>query len=245
MRLWRGAEGETLTAEPREEITMARSGIASHRAQGDVIVERLASRKLPKELSAPAKDFRDAHTAYSAAADAVASEEKKRDTALAAVATADAELDAAVESLADAMVGASLGTRKSPFKGFSTHTPSAMKGLAYADEVKAVGELVGNVRDAKPTAAVTKAADACETWAKTVTDRLKAYSLAQTRYSTALDVREGILTQWSRTLARFKKKANGVWADESHTYDAVFAPPDAVRAPVARRTKKPKKPATP
>lgn len=224
---------------------MTRSGTASFRAQGDVIVERVSALKLPKELVGPAKDFHDAHAEFSAAATAASTEEKKRDAALAAVAAADAELDAAVEALADAMVGASMGKRRNPFTGFSVFTPSAMKSLAYADEVKAVGELIDRVRAAKPAADVTKAADACETWAKAVTTRLKALTLAQTRYGTALDVRDGLLTPWARTLARFKKKALGAWADEEHTHNAVFAPPDAVRAPVAKRAKKPKKTPTP
>lgn len=223
---------------------MAGSGVSSYRAQGDVIIERLKELKLPKELSEVVKDFIARHTAYGAAAEAVKAAEKKRDAALAEVAKADAEgLDPSVESLADAMVGASMGKRKNPFQGFSTYSPSALKDLAYADEVKEVRELIGKVREAKPTAAVTKALDASGSWAEKVTERLKALTLAQTRYDVALSARDKLLPAWTRSLARLKKKAVGAWADEEETYAAVFAPPDAVRAPVAKRPKK--KPATP
>ena len=147
-------------------------------------------------------------------------------------------LDPSVDALADALVGASMGKRKNPFQAFSAHAPGAMKELAYADEVKVVGELTGKVRAAKPTAAVTKALDACDASAAAVTTKLKAYTLAQTRYGAALAARDKLLPAWSRALARLKKKAAGAWVDEDETYRAVFAPPDAVRAPVARRPKK-------
>ena len=218
---------------------MARSGIGNHRAQGDVIVERLKDQKVPKELAESVAGFSTAHAEYAAAAELVIAAEKKRDAALAAVAQADAEgLDPSVDVLADAMVGASMGKRKNPFQGFSPHAPGAMKELAYADEVKAVGELTGKVRAAKPTAAVTKALDACDASAAAVTTKLKAYTLAQTRYGAALSARDKLLPGWSLALARLKKKAAGAWVDEEETYRAVFAPPDAVRAPVAKRPKK-------
>lgn len=160
-----------------------------------------------------------------------------------AVAKADAEgLDPSVEALADAMVGAAMGKRKNPFQGLSPHAPGAMKELAYADEVKAVRELTEKVRAAKSTAALTKALDACDATAATVTAKLKALTLAQTRYEVALSARDKLLPAWSRSLARLKKKAAGAWVDEEETYRAVFAAPDAVRAPVAKR---PKKPGTP
>ena len=159
------------------------------------------------------------------------------------MAKADAEgLDPSVEALADAMVGAAMGKRKNPFQGLSLHAPGAMKELAYADEVKAVRALTDKVRAAKTTAALTKALDACDATAATVTAKLKALTLAQTRYEVALSARDKLLPAWSRSLARLKKKAAGAWVDEEETYRAVFAAPDAVRAPVAKR---PKKPGTP
>jgi hypothetical protein len=98
------------------------------------------------------------------------------------------------------------------------------------------------VRAAKSTTALTKALDACDATAATVTAKLKALTLAQTRYEVALSARDKLLPAWSRSLARLKKKAAGAWVDEEETYRAVFAAPDAVRAPVAKR---PKKPGTP
>ena len=222
---------------------MSKSGVGSYRAQGDVIVERLRELKPPRELTESITAFTSAHGQYCAAADVTTAAEKKRDAALAAVAKADAEgLDPSVEALADAMVGAAMGKRKNPFQGLSPHAPGAMKELAYADEVKAVRALTDKVRAAKTTAALTKALDACDVSATTVAAKLKALTLAQTRYEVALSARDKLLPAWSRSLARLKKKAAGAWVDEEETYRAVFAAPDAVRAPVAKR---PKKPGTP
>jgi hypothetical protein len=223
---------------------MGKTNHKEHQTDGDVLLSRLASTTLPAALKKPAADFKTAHLALAAARDAARTARTVRDEALAAVGVADDALDAAVNVLADKMAGAQMGTRKSPFASVSKYSPSDVTGLAYADEVKEVLALTAKVKKAKPPADVAKAAAACEKQANAVASALAKMSKPQLAYAKSLAARDALLPTWAKSLSRLKKNAAAAWFDDQASYDAVFAAPERVLAPVHPRAKKAKPAAT-
>jgi hypothetical protein len=154
------------------------------------------------------------------------------------VGTQDGVLDAAVLVLADKMVGAGLGTRVKPLARFTKHAPSELTDLAYADEVREVRAIVAKIGKAKPASDVAKAVAACAKAADAVDKALRALPGPQSAYVKALGARDALLLTWQKALGRLKKHAAAAWDEDPSTLKAVFAPPDAVVAPVKRRAKK-------
>ena len=81
---------------------MANRTVSNQRAHGEAVLERLAAESLPAVLKAPAKEFKQAQREVDSASKATEDARSLRDGALDEVATADAALDALVDSLADA-----------------------------------------------------------------------------------------------------------------------------------------------
>jgi hypothetical protein len=136
------------------------------------------------------------------------------------------------------LAGAGLGSRQNPFAGFSKLTPSAVTGMAYADEVKEVLALVAKVQKAKPAADVAKAAANCIKLAAAVTKALAGLTKPQLAYNHALAARDALLLTWTKSLTVLKKTAAVAWIDDDATYKSVFAAPAKVQAPVKKRAKK-------
>src|SRR4051794_20986722 len=90
-------------------------GLTDQVVQGEAIIERLAAVEVPPELSPYYKGFIEAQRAYGKSVEYVADAEASRDAALDAVGAADGVLDRHLFTLADRVVGASLGSRKNPF----------------------------------------------------------------------------------------------------------------------------------
>lgn len=190
---------------------------------------------LKKQVTALGKVQRELEVASRAADDAKAA----RDAALDAVGAADTVLDAALDVLADKLVGARLAPRNRAFKGFSGYAPSALKDLGYADEVREVGKLVTAVKRQKPPAPVAKAAAACAAAAKSSSAALRALSRPQADYARLLVARDALLPAWKRAYERLRIYAKAVWLDNKALYQSVFAAPDAVAGTThrpARRT---------
>ncbi|HEY3820925.1 MAG TPA: hypothetical protein VGL81_27365 [Polyangiaceae bacterium] len=217
---------------------MSKSNHADHQTQGDVILQRLAASAVPSALKGVVAAFKTAHAALTSAGAAAESARAARDVALASVGAADDALDAALEVLANTMVGAQMGSRKNPFAGFSKHAPSVLTNLAYATEVKEAQALTAKVKKAKPAADVAKAAGACDKLAAAVTSALSKLSKPQLAYSKSLAARDALLPGWTKALNQLKRNAAAVWFDDAATYKAVFAPPERVQAPVRERAKK-------
>lgn len=53
-----------------------------------------------------------------------------------------------------------------------------------------------------------------------------------------LRARDELLPAWTRAYARLKKIAAAAWVDNAATFGSVFAPVDAIQAPVKKRPKK-------
>ncbi len=214
---------------------MGRIGLMQYQAQGDVVLERLKGQPVPALLKAPVKDFEKAHAAYSKASARVDDARGARDTALLRVSEADAELDEALEVLAQRMVGAGLGNRRNPLQNFTRHTVTGLRALAYkreADEVVAMGAKIAASQVPKD---VTASAARCVKLAKLVQARLAALVQPQAAYDKTLRERDGLLLDWMRAYSRLKKMAAAAWADDEPTYASVFAPAAEIHAPKARR----------
>ena len=226
---------------------MARKSTTDQNTLGDVVLDRLSSVTVPAALKPYVVGFKKSHSSLVAATTAAEAARTTRDAAIAAVTAADASLDAAVGVLANVIVGAGLGSRQKPFKGFSSYSPSKLTGLAYAVEAKEVLSITAKVKKvAKGNAGVLKAAATCEKLSAGVTAALSKLSKPQLAYSKALGARDALLPGWTKALDQLKKNAAAVWFDDPATYKAVFAPPEKVQAPVhARKKKAPKKPPTP
>lgn len=209
-------------------------------AFGSAILDRFAD--LPtktgwKSLAGGALSaFQKTHAAFLAAeADAKAARDA-RDTALADVGHADELLDAAIMKLADALIGAGLGTRTKPFASFSRYSPSALCELAYKrelDEARALVAKIGKQKSApkKELAAVSKAADAVE---KALTGLTKP----QAKADKALAARDALLPDWQKSLSRLRVTAKAAFVDDPATYGALFAQAVAEQAPTKKRARK-------
>ncbi|HEY4121476.1 MAG TPA: hypothetical protein VGM56_26605 [Byssovorax sp.] len=213
----------------------------SHRdpiAYAHAIAARLEGVATPKEMKASLVAFRAAIGAIDAGAKVVDAAKGARDAALGAVGEADDALDASVEALATALVGANVTKRARPFLGLSSYGPTDLEQLAYATEVKEVEKLLAAVKKKKPAADVAKAAAACDKNAKAVTTKLGALVKPQAAYDKALGARDALLPALVKATSKLKKYAALAWDDEPSTYASVFAPPDAVQAPKSPAAKK-------
>ncbi len=219
-------------------MTNVHLSLTAYRTYGDAILARLAGAKPPASLKASIKAFSDAQRAYQAASDKSEAARAVRDAALAAIGDADHALDTSVLGLADQVVGAGMGNRKSPFTGFSKHTPTDLCGLPYATEIVEVKKLIVAVLAKKPAASVKAAAAACTKNAAAVTSALGGLTKPQADYSTSLAARDATLLGWQKALTRLKKFAAAAWIDAPAQVKAIFAPPEKVQAPVHKRGKK-------
>ena len=110
-----------------------------------------------------------------------------------------------------------------------------MKVLAYANEVKAVRELVTAVEKKKPGAAVLKAGKLCLTRAAAVEKALAEYGKPATAYTVALAARDALAPDLQKALKALKTHAASAYAGDPATLKALFAPAEAVQAPKAKR----------
>ncbi|HEY8078528.1 MAG TPA: hypothetical protein VIF62_30570, partial [Labilithrix sp.] len=213
------------------------NSIHDQRVHGDEILERLRSERVPPALKPVLAAFADAQKKLAAATDGTETARAARDAALEAVGKADAALDVEVGKLADALVGAGLGSRKQPFAKFSPRPPSKLVALGYAREAREVVALCKAVRRGKPAGAVAKAVAACEKGAANVQRAIAALAKPQAAYARALAARDALLPAWSAALARLKRHAAVAWESDVATLKSIFAAPEAVAAPHASRKK--------
>lgn len=217
---------------------MAKVALVDHRTTGDVILDRLAELDVGPELAPHVKRFSAAHAAFTKAADKADEAKKERDRVLALIGAADVDLDATIDPLANKMIGAGLGTRRSPFGDASPHSPTKLKNLPYKMEVDAMRFLVGNVRAKKPPAEVKACLDACSRAADSSEAAIDALTAPQAAYDRARGARDLLLPEWSRAFAKLRVNAKAVWHDQPEIFASVFAPPEKVQRPVKKRAKK-------
>lgn len=216
---------------------MAKTARSDLRTLAEAIRDRLEDKAFPMKAAFKphAKTFIAVATHFEAAAATVDEAEQGKSDALDAIGESDEALDASLDTYADELSREKLGPRLNPFKPFSKHPPSAMKNLAYANEVEAVRELVAEVAKKKPPAPVTKAGAACLARAAAVDKALKAYGKPATAYQKALKERDARLPELQKAIKTLKVHAASAYADDAATLATLFAPPEAVQAPSPRR----------
>jgi hypothetical protein len=221
--------------QQQEGIMPSKHSIIDHLAYGAVVLERFGDASVPGSLGPHVAAFRTEYESYSKAAKKAEAACAERDAAVAAVAVADALQDADIDTLADALVGAKLGPRTNPFKAYSSHSPSVLKAMAYANETRAVRDLVANVLKASPPRPVADLLGALLGHAQAVDESLLAITRPQAAYDKALGDRDALLPGLLRALHRLKRYAAAEWSDAPQTHKAMFAGPERVQRPVARR----------
>jgi hypothetical protein len=209
-------------------------------AHGEVILDRLAAGGLPAAIGKAVAPFKVEQAALAKASAAAEDARGQRDAALLDVSEADNALDDALESLADALVGARMGKRKNPFATFSKHAPSALATMAYAAEAAEVVAMCGRIARAKPPSSVTQAAASCVRLARGVQSALKALSKPQNAYAQALLARDTLLPAWAKALAVLRRRLAAEIEDQAKVR-ALLAPPGRVQEPKAKRKAKAKK----
>jgi hypothetical protein len=217
--------------------------IGNQRIHGAVILERFENTSFPASLKAPHRAFKQAHAGFEAATRKAEAARDERDAALEAVSKADEALDATVSALADALVGAGLGTRAKPFGSFSKLSPSAIVELAYAKEVAEVEALIAKLSKKKPPASVKKIAATASKEVAGVKAALKKITAPQANYHRSIAARDALLLAWTKALGSLKRHARAAWEDDEAAYDAAFAPADAIQRPKKTRAKRAPKPA--
>jgi hypothetical protein len=221
---------------------MARRAVTEHSRLGAAVLERIKETGVPKSLKEYVTAFARAQSDLKAAETAVNDARAARDAALDRVAAADVALDQSVDVLANRVVGAGLAPRNNAFRGFSKHTPSALKRLPYGKEAREVEKLVSAAGRAKPPAAVKKAAAASASAAASANRALRALTKPQAAYATRLSARDALLPAWKHAYERLRVNAKAAWIDTPAIYKSVFAPPDAVagtsQPPRAKRRSK-------
>ena len=212
--------------------------LMQYQAQGDAVLERVKNQTVPVVMKGPLKAFRQVHARYLAAAGAVDAAHVARDIALRQVAEADMTLDDSLELLAQKVCGAGLGSRQAPLGAYTRYSISALTELAYKKEADEVIALTAKVAKASSPKEVNAAASVCAENARIVLGKLRALVKPEGVYDKALRARDEILPDWTRAYGRLKKFAAAAWYDEPATYQAVFAPADAIQVPKAHSGKK-------
>ncbi len=222
---------------------MRDNNITEHRTLGATILERfkaLPASAEKKEVAPYAKAFANEHAQYEKASKLAETAQSNRESALKNINKADNTLDLSVEQLARKMIGANLGKRTNPFDGISPYAPSKLTNLAYATEAKEVRNLLAKLAKTKPPKEVAQAAAACLKNVANVEAALSALTKPQAIYTKALSDRDALLPAWQKALSRFEKHAAAAWDDDDALVKELFAPPESVQAPRAKRTKKTK-----
>jgi hypothetical protein len=161
-----------------------------------------------------------------------------RDGALAKIGVADAELDVGIGELAVAMAGCKLGARKNPFTRFSRYSVATITRLAYRNEIAAVRELVAKVAAEGPPEQVTRAIGDCLQKAAKVEQALKELSGPQGEFDEKRGERDAAAMDWSKAFEKLKLRAQLAYEDAPVKLETLFAPPEGVQRPLARRGKK-------
>ena len=218
---------------------MSTQHVSEIRSIGSIVLQRLGEVVLSKSLNLRVDAFAGANAAFEKASLEVDAARRARTTAQRKLGVAVKALDTAVEALAKLeLVGAGIGERR-PVRCVLDGDPvgdrqdgvraaAHRRARAVARDSRATGKLHADV--ARSASAVEIAADAVDA-------ALAATTPPELAYQRALGERAPLAAAWIVALRRLKNAARVAWEDKASTYDAVFAPPDAVRVTRARRRK--------
>ncbi len=153
----------------------------------------------------------------------------------------DAVQDEAVESLARALVGDGHRIRH-PFAAFGARSPSKLSRLPFADEAKAVHQLVRAVaRNQRASKRTTQAARVADDAARAVEQAIIGVEQVEARLRAARHARDAIGRGWHLAYSALKRAALAAGDDGAPEIHAVlFAPPPRVPAKRKRRMRPPR-----
>ena len=170
--------------------------------------------------------FAKAHTRYVAAQQDVDAADARLRQRQARLIQSDAEQDHAVEQLARELIYKGQ-VRANPFTVFGAPAPSTLKLLPYAEEAKAIHDLV-TAMQRNPTLAKTtlEAAQVADTAARAVEAALAAIEAAQVVLTDLRQTRDTIGQTWETTLGALKRGARAAADDGAPgLYTALFGRP--------------------
>jgi hypothetical protein len=167
--------------------------------------------------------FATVHQSYSEAQGQVEAAENELRAEQARVAMLDADQDDAVEALALCLT-IDKQPRANPFAAFGTDGPGRIKGMALADEVKAIHALVTNVQRNKALSQATlDAAQSAEQAAQKVEAALVPLETLRGNLGAAREMRDTIAHRWDIHLAALRHWARAATAVEAPgLYTALF-----------------------
>jgi hypothetical protein len=194
-------------------------------AYGDAILDRLSDPAPPPVLKADHIQFKKRHASFLALNGAVDPCRRAFEKANALLATADARRDKTILELANKMPAAGLGSRQSPFGGFSKYAPTKIVDLPYAAEIAEVRKLVAAIRDAAPPADIQKLLARTADENEAVAAALKALTKPASALNQARAHRDAGIPDWDKALRHLKDAAKVAFRDDPGRYDTVFRRP--------------------
>lgn len=211
--------------------------VSQKRAFGSILIQRFANKKVPATLAAALKAFTTAHNDLKNATTAVAKAHGVLTNADEQLVAADKQLSNAIQTLANAAVGAGVGTRQKPFASFTKKTPSMLVKLGYSNKVTEARALVNKLQAKKLPAAVVAAVKNLDARADAVATSLGGITDPDAALSDAHEDLAPIMTAWSSSYSRLKTLAAAAWIDSPKTFNTVFKKPAPVQAPKPKKTK--------
>jgi hypothetical protein len=214
------------------------SHITAKQVFGSILLARFDEVKMPASLHSPLKTFRTAHQTLKATIATTEDAKSARAHAESEIATVDKHLDVALHTLANVLVGASIGTRQNPFKGISNHAPSALAKLGYSAKVKAARAMVKKLKPKKLPANVSAAVKTIALRADNVAKALGGVSAPDAVVSKARTSLDRVVVTWDTALHRLKTLAAAAWIDDAATMESLIRKPARVQAPKTGGKKK-------
>lgn len=217
---------------------MSKLGETKFSTQSELISERLGE---IKGLTGTAKEGATAFVKLDTKLQALClregNAEAAKDTAIERVFEFDGERDAIIPDIAAALLGAKITQAKSPFKGFSKHSPVAMTKLHYTTETKVVSDFCDTLKTAKVPASVKSLATKLAKANEKVEAATKAFDKAAAAHTLALKARNEFMPEWHKSLSNLRLQMKAALSGQAGAYEALFSAPESAPPP------KPRKPA--
>lgn len=228
---------------PRKSPSLIAEHVQNKRAFGSIVVKRFGNVKVPASVKPALDRFKNVHANLKKLTDSVQSAHVRQSGAQKQVDQACRGVDKQLDALANAFVGAELGTRIRPFSEISNTAPSRYKKLAAARKVREVRALLKKA-DALGKKGVAKAIAACRNSVENAAKTLGNLSAPQQAFQHARRSLDAVVGNWTKSYDILKKKSAGAWAEDDATFKALFAPPSSLQQP-RRRARGAKKSAAP
>lgn len=194
---------------------------------GDAIVRRLDALKKPGDVLVTWREkLRAVQDQLRAGNDFADQAWAARHAVITEVADDEAKLEAALESLADALPGEGIGTRANPFAGISEYTVARLHELGHlhlADEATSIADKVRTkvAKKGKARAAIGE----IDTYVKAVRAAQAKVGTVEDAFHEAVRSRDAVLIAWHGVVAKLRRRVDVHFEDDAKSAKAIFAPP--------------------